>query len=346
MAISIGYIGFGKSTTRYHLPYVLKKENIKVKMIYARSRKYQLEEAYREYGIEFTDDLDKLLKDDGIQAIVICTPHDTHYELAKLCLEHGKHLIVEKPFASTVKEARELYRLAEEKNLIITPYQNRRFDSDFLALKEVLEKGYIGEAVEIESHFDYYRPGITLPVKNVDRAFYGLGVHTVDQMISLFGIPEKVYYDIRSQRESSDDYYHVELFYKHFKAIVKTSMLVKSPYPKFILHGTRGSFIKYGIDRQEEYLKAGKMPWENDFGIDPPEAYGKLSFIEENGTEKEVVIPTPMGDYGRFYDHFAEAVEGKAGSLVSKEEAIAVIDILENGFSGDTPRIHTWIHNK
>ncbi|WP_121611292.1 oxidoreductase [Mesobacillus foraminis] len=345
MTVSIGFIGFGKSTTRYHLPYVLKRKKIRVKTIYSRTRKYQLEQEYQEYGIQFTDDLDNLLKDDEIQSVVICTPHETHYDLARICLEHNKHVIVEKPFAPSVKEARELYRMAHERNLIITPYQNRRFDGDFLALQEVLEKGYIGKAVELESHIDYDRPGIPLPKDHVNRAFYGLGVHTTDQMVSIFGAPEKVYYDIRSQSEGSNDYYHVELFYKNFKAIVKTSMLVKTPYPRFILHGTKGSFIKYGIDKQEECLKAGRMPWEKDFGIDPKENYGKVSFTDEEGKDRNLRIPTPLGDYGRFYDVFVEAVEGKKGSLVTEEEALAVIEILENGFSGQNPRVHAFNKN-
>jgi predicted dehydrogenase len=189
---------------------------------------------------------------------------------------------------------------------VISPYQNRRFDSDFLALKEVIESGKIGDVVEVESHFDYFRPDSTLHKGSKrDGAFYGLGVHTIDQIIYLFGNPEKVYYDIRSIRnkENPDDYYEVQLYYKDFKVMVKTSHLVKSSYPKIIVHGSKGSFIKYGIDKQEECLKAGIMPKGNkSFGLDTKDNYGVLDYVDEDGKEIKEIVKTPLGDYGRVYE--------------------------------------------
>lgn len=147
-------------------------------------------------------------------------------------------------------------------------YQNRRFDSDFLVIKEVLASGKLGELVELESHMDYYRPEAPdAPGEYYDGAFYGLGVHMMDQIIDLFGRPEEVSYDIRSIRNSNnpDDTFEIQFFYPTLKVIVKTSHLVNIPYPKFTLHGTKGSFVKYGIDQQETYLKAGIMPGEKKF---------------------------------------------------------------------------------
>jgi predicted dehydrogenase len=345
MKLKIGFIGFGKSTNRYHLPYVLLRDNMEVKKIYYRTRKKELEERYERYNIEFTNDLLSLLEDEEIKLVSICTPHGTHYELAKLCLEHNKNVLVEKPFTTTLKEAEEILSLAEEKGLIAMPFQNRRFDSDFLALKDVITNKYVGDIVEVESHFDYFRRQYPdFNGKYYDGAFFGLGVHTIDQMVSLFGKPNKVYYDIRSIRNKNnpDDYYHVELFYDNFKAIVKTNHLVKSPYPKFILHGTKGSFIKYGIDKQEECLKAGMMPQDAGFGLDPEENYGKVAYVDDCGNDEELLIKTPVGDYGKVYDNLYDAIVNKKEKLVSDFEILTVMEILETGFKGDNPRVHVF----
>ncbi|GER67038.1 oxidoreductase [Weizmannia acidilactici] len=342
MPLTIAYIGFGKSTNRYHLPYVLIRDSIRVKSIYNRERKPELEQQYEGRGIFFTNQIEDILNDGDIQMVSICTPPDSHYEYAKLCLEAGKHILVEKPFCTTKKEAEEITALAKEKGLVAMPYQNRRFDGDFLAVKEVLQSGKIGGLVEIESHFDYYRPDApSAPGKYYEGALYGLGVHTIDQMISLFGRPHHAAYDIRSVRntENPDDLYEVQLFYDNFKAIVKTSHLVLDPYPKWILHGTKGSFIKYGIDQQETCLKAGKMPGSENFGVDPEEAYGKLTYIDAEGNIVEETVPTPQGDYGRIYDLMYESIINGAEKLVRDEELLANMEILERGFEQPSPSV-------
>ncbi|PLT28793.1 oxidoreductase [Peribacillus deserti] len=344
MKLKIGFIGFGKSTNRYHLPYVWQWEKLEVCKIYSRTRKPELEEQYKPYGIEFTSEINDVLHDPDIQLVSICTSHASHYEFARRSLENNKHVLVEKPFVTTLAEARDLINLANEKGLIIMPFQNRRFDSDFLALKQVLSSGDIGDIVEMESHFDYFRPDYPdNHGKKTDGAFYGLGVHTIDQIISLFGRPDKVYTDIRPVRNPNnpDDYYHVELFYPNFKAIVKTNHLVKIPYPKFTLHGTKGSFIKYGIDRQEECLKAGMTPDQKGFGMDSEESYGQVQFEDDDGKHVEEIIPTPIGNYGRVYDHLYDAVIYGKKKLVSDQEILTVMEILEMGIQGENPKIYT-----
>jgi len=346
MILKIGFIGFGKSTTRYHLPYVLIRKNIKVKMIYSRSHKKELENNYKKYNIEFTDELNHLLDDKEIKLVTICTPPSTHFEFAKLCLEHNKNVLVEKPFSSTIEQASELLSLAKEKGLVIMPFQNRRFDSDFLALKQVISKKYLGDIIEVESHHDYFRKeNSTLNKQYYDGSFFGLGVHLIDQMVSLFGKPNKVYYDIRAIRNNVglDDYYHVELFYKSFKVILKTSPLVKTAYPRFILNGINGNFIKYGIDKQEECLKSGIFPGNSEFGVDPENSYGKISFLDQNDTINEKIIITPLGDYGRVYDNLFDAIINGKDKLVSDEETLTVVKILVNAFKGNNPRVCTFI---
>lgn len=346
MKLNIGFIGFGKSTTRYHLPYVLIRDNLQVKMIYSRSRKIEIENSYKNHNIKFTDNLYTLLNDEEIKLVTICTPPNTHFEFAKLCLEHNKNVLVEKPFSNTVEQASELLSLASEKGLIIMPFQNRRFDSDFLTLKQVLDNKYVGDIIELESHFDYFRKGNS-NINNMyyDGSFFGLGVHLIDQMVSLFGKPNKVYYDIRAIRNIArpDDYYHIELFYQDFKVILKTSPLVKSPYPKFILNGINGNFIKYGIDKQEECLKSGIFPGDSGFGVDPENFYGEVTYLDKNGNINKKIINTTLGDYGRIYDNLYDAIVNGKNKLVSDTEILTVVEILENGVKGGNPKIYTFL---
>lgn len=215
MVINCAFIGFGKSTTRYHLPYVLnRKDSWHVAHIFRRHAKPE-EQAPIYSHIHFTSDLDEVLNDPDVKLVVVCTHADSHFEYAKRALEAGKNVLVEKPFTPTIAQAKELFALAKSKGLIVTPYQNRRFDSCFLTAKKAIESGKLGEIVEVESHFDYYRPvAETKPGLPQDGAFYGLGVHTMDQIISLFGRPDHVAYDIRSLRNKAnpDDTFEAQLF--------------------------------------------------------------------------------------------------------------------------------------
>lgn len=340
--LTIGLIGFGKSANRYHLPYLLQRDYITVKTIYNRRRKTELEEKYQDENIHFTTQLSELITDPDIQLISICTPPETHFKLARLCLEHNKHVLVEKPFTTNLKEAQELVQLAKEKEVLIMPFQNRRFDSDFLALKDVLNDTYIGTPVELESHFDYYRPlANQSPGKYFQGALFGLGVHLIDQAVSLFGAPEKVYYDLRTMlaNHHTEDYYHLELFYPDLKVILKTSHLVNVPYPSFTLHATYGSFIKHGMDKQEEDLKAGKMPNEEGFGIDNEESYGYVRYIDDQGEEQIKTIPSPTGDYGRVYDNAVDYILNGKEKYVKDTEILTVMTILEQGVLGTYPKI-------
>ncbi|MBE9732463.1 oxidoreductase, partial [Escherichia coli] len=235
-------------------------------------------------------------------------------------------------------QAKELFALAKSKGLTVTPYQNRRFDSCFLTAKKAIESGKLGEIVEVESHFDYYRPvAETKPGLPQDGAFYGLGVHTMDQIISLFGRPDHVAYDIRSLRNKAnpDDTFEAQLFYGDLKAIVKTSHLVKIDYPKFIVHGKKGSFIKYGIDQQETSLKANIMPGEPGFSAD--DSVGVLEYVNDEGVTVREEIKPEMGDYGRVYDALYQTITHGAPNYVKESEVLTNLEILERGFEQASP---------
>ncbi|XXD07737.1 oxidoreductase [Klebsiella sp. R445] len=342
MTLHCAFIGFGKSTTRYHLPYVLhRKDRWHVAHIYRRSAKPE-EQGSQYSHIHFTSDLDDVLNDPQVKLVIVCTHADSHFDYAKRALEAGKNVLVEKPFTPTMAEAKALFALAKSKGLTVTPYQNRRFDSCFLTMKKVIESGKLGEIVEIESHFDNYRPvDGGKPGLPQDGAFYGLGVHTMDQIISLFGRPDHVAYDIRSVRNKAnpDDTFEAQLFYGTMKAIVKTSHLVKLPYPKFIVHGHRGSFIKYGIDQQETSLKANIMPGEAGFAAD--DSMGVLEYVDDNGVSVREEIGVEPGDYGRVYDALYDTLVNGRENYVNESEVLTNMEILERGFEQPSPSVVT-----
>ena len=291
MVINCAFIGFGKSTTRYHLPYVLnRKDSWHVAHIFRRHAKPE-EQAPIYSHIHFTSDLDEVLNDPDVKLVVVCTHADSHFEYAKRALEAGKNVLVEKPFTPTIAQAKELFALAKSKGLIVTPYQNRRFDSCFLTAKKAIESGKLGEIVEVESHFDYYRPvAETKP-----------------------GLPQD----------------------GDLKAIVKTSHLVKIDYPKFIVHGKKGSFIKYGIDQQETSLKANIMPGEPGFAAD--DSVGVLEYVNDEGVTVREEMKPEMGDYGRVYDALYQTITNGAPNYVKESEVLTNLEILERGFEQASP---------
>ena len=272
--------------------------------------------------------------------IVVATPSDTHFCMATRALHSGKHVLVDKPFCSSFEEAWTLLELAKEKGLIAMPFQNRRFDSDILTAKSIIESGRLGEIVEIESHFDYYRPNEEYRPGSwyIDGALFGLGIHTVDQMTMLFGIPDSVIYERRSQREerNPEDSFEITLYYGKTKAVVKTSHLVGIPYPRLTIHGTKGSFVKQEIDRQERFLKEYIMPGTEGFGEDSLEDFGILRTYEgEMGADER--FPTVSGDYGRVYDHMRETILHGAKPYLTRQEILTDILILEKAFSEEAP---------
>jgi predicted dehydrogenase len=344
MTVTMGIIGFGKSANRYHLPYILLRDNLLIKTIYSRRINEEMASPLKEKGIHFTTNIDELLTDKEVQLVSICTPASTHYEFAKQAILAGKHVIVEKPFCDTLEHAKELFALGKEKGVLVIPYQNRRFDSDFLAVKQVIEQGFLGQITEVESHIDYFRPDLNAkPAPKESGAFYGLGVHLMDRMIGLFGRPTTVAYDIRNNlvEGAFDSYFDVDLHYKNgLKVKVKSTQVAASSYPRFIVHGSKGSFIKYGEDQQENDLKAGIMPETNGFGEDSPMNYGLAKYQNENGDWIEKQIKTPVGDYGRFYDSVVDSIENGTPKLVSQEEALTNMEILEAGYYEASPSVY------
>jgi len=345
MALKIAFIGFGKSANRYHLPYLNIRDNFELKTVYTRKApNEELAQPYREKGVTFTNDLDDILNDPEIDLVTICTPAQTHYDLAKSVIEAKKSVIVEKPFVDTLEQAKELIQLGKDNHVLVMPYQNRRFDGDYLAAKQVIDQGFLGDIVEVESHIDYYRPNTVNGKGTKEQGeFYGLGIHLMDRMVAIFGRPDKVVYDIRNTEVSDavDNYFDVDLHYgTQMKVKIKVSTDVAQDYPRFIVHGMNGSFIKYGADQQENDLKAGIMPGTPNFGEDSPMYYGRAKYRNSNGDWIEKQIKTPLGDYGLYYDSVYQTLVNDAPRLVTDDEILTDMELLEAGFYQPSPSIY------
>lgn len=335
--LNIAYIGFGKSTNRYHIPYVQTRDNINIARVVTPTlgRRPEDQAALEATGTIFSTDINDIINDDTIDLVISVTPAKFHYSTAKQLLEGGKNVISDKPLVETLAEATELVNIAKEKGLFFMPFQNRRFDSDFLTVKKVIEAGYLGDIIDITVTMDHYRPNdASRSSLNFDGAWYGHGVHMTDQMISLFGKPNEVQYDIRSIRDTaaSDDYFSVNFIYDNFRATVQATELAAVNRPKWVVYGTKGTFIKENVDQQENDLKVGIMPGDEGFGLDSPQEYGKLTYHNQNGDRIEKFIPSVAGDYARVYDSAYEAIINGKDKLVSDEQMLAVIETLENGF--------------
>lgn len=327
----VAYIGFGNSVCRYHLPYVeRRKETIQVKYIYRRDVDRVGDEERETWypSITFTSDIEQVMSDPEVNLVVVNTPDQFHVEYTMQALEHGKNVLCEKPFAMTAKQAEEVFAYAKDKGLVVMANQNRRFDADMRTVRKVIESGVLGEILEVESHYDYYRPSIK------DRVgmgiLYGLAVHPIDQMIGQFGVPKKVVYDCRSfdHPGESDDYYNIDLFYDNMKAIVKTSYYVKLDYPRFIVHGRKGSFLMPQLGHQSA-LKAKPGPVEISFDPLPEDKWGTLSYIDDEGNDVTKKVPTEIQDYGLIYDNLYEVIFNNAEKVVKDQEVVAVLHIIE-----------------
>ena len=336
--MTVGYIGNGKSANRYHIPFVLQRQDkIKIKMIYTLDHSRDIWDEIP--GVFYTENLDELLNDKDIQVIVISTPSAFHYDYAKMVLHAGNHCVVEKPFADTYQQAQEIFELAKQKNLTVECYQNRRFDSDFLTVQKVIESGKLGDLLELEMHFDYYRPHIPESVYEfsaINSYLYGHGCHTLDQVISYFGKPDHIHYDVRQLLGIGrmNDYFYLDLYYGTLKVSVKSSYYRIKERPSFVIYGKKGMFIKEKKDKQEEHLKLFYMPHHNDFGVDLPHEYGTLTYYDENNIYHEEKVISVNGDYGRYYDDLYETIINNAKPLVTPEQTLLQIEILEKGIVG------------
>ncbi|ABR49724.1 oxidoreductase domain protein [Alkaliphilus metalliredigens QYMF] len=333
--LNVGMIGFGMSGRVFHGPMITSMDEFNFNKIVC-SREATVKAARESYPeVQIISDVDELMADDTIDLIIVATPNLSHFKLAQKALLANKHVIVEKPFTVTSAEADELIELAKKQEKIVTVYQNRRWDSDFQTIKQVIENGLLGNIVEYEAHFDRFRNYIKagwreeqLPGSGM---LYDLGSHLIDQAQYLFGLPKEIRADIRVQRKCAkcDDNFELVLDYGQVKVTLKSGMLVREALPHFIVLGDQGSFLKYGMDTQEEMLKKGETPktMEN-WGAEPESIWGTIN-TDVNGLHIKGKIESLNGDYRGFYHNVYKAIMGKEELIVKPEEARNTIKIIE-----------------
>ena len=325
-------IGYGSGGRIYNAPIVSSVEGFRIEKILT-SNPDNIEAAQRDFPqADVVQNFSEVIEDENIELVVILLPNHLHYSFARKALEAGKHVIVEKPFTTTVKEANDLIAIANKKNLVLTVNHNRRFDSDFQTVKKIKESGLLGQIVSYESHFDRFR----MQVKNSWKEdpempghgiLYDLGSHLIDQALVLFGHPEELFADIRIQRKEAKvpDSFEILLFYPNLKVSLNAGMLVKEKGPNFSIFGTKGSFIKHGMDVQEDALKRGLKPSSHaPWGQEPEEFRGNLETSEGRN-----LVESEKGNYCKVYENLRNTIERKEDLYIKPEQARDVIKVIE-----------------
>ena len=336
--IKTGLVGFGVSARTFHAPYFETMPEYEMVSVVERNSSFAKE---KYPAIKQVRSFEDLLGDPGIELVVITTPNETHFPYSKLALQAGKHVVVEKPFTNTSAEAMQLVELSRNSDRILSIYHNRRYVSDFFTIREILDKKLLGEVHEFIGHYDRYRleerPEAWREKNNPGSGIlYDLGSHLIDQSLCFFGLPKNITADIRLQRPHAkvDDYFDLWLDYGFLKVILKAGMLVREPGPRYKIHGTIGSFVKYGEDPQEAKLKAGKLPVEKDFGKEPEEIYGILHTVIDGKLVRET-YPSHPGDFSAYYKNLYATIRNGAELKEKPEQGFNTIRIIELAFESN-----------
>ena len=327
-----GIVGFGVAAQFMHLPFIVTNPDYQLHSILQRHG----DTAKEKYpGVKIVRDLDEMLADEQLELIVITTPNDSHFDYAYRSLEAGKNVVLEKPFTITSEDAAKLIAQAKKTNRVLSVYQNRRYVSDFLTIRQILNENKLGEIVEFEAHYDRYRPEQRPNAWREENTpgsgiLYDLGAHLIDQAFCLFGLPGFVTADIRIQRPHAraTDYFELWLDYGFTKIILKAGMLVREPGPRYMIHGMNGSFIKSGEDPQEALLRKGVLPTAGDWGMESEDIFGLLH-TEYKGKIIKEKYPSLPGNYGGYYKDLYNTIRKGEPLKVKPEHGYNVIRLIE-----------------
>jgi predicted dehydrogenase len=313
--IGVALIGHGKAGRVFHEPLIRSVAGLDLRTIVASRR----------------DDPSALFDDPRIDVVVVATPNASHFDLAARALSAGKHVVVDKPFTVTSNEARQLIDRARERSRLLTVFQNRRWEGDFLTIRQLIERKALGRLVSYEARFDRFRsepkPGAWREAADPGSGvLYDLGSHLIDQVLFLFGPPERVTGDVRNERGfgGADDAFDVWMHYPGLKATLSAGMLVRERTPRYTLRGTGATFVKFGLDPQEAQLGAGHTPRDPGFGREPRQQWGTL--ITDRGEE---TIETLPGNYAAFYQNLRDAIERGVPLAVDPVQSMRTIEIIE-----------------
>ena len=341
--IQVGLVGFGFAGSTFHAPIIDGVDGLHLAAILQRSSD-SAAQAYPDARV--VRSLSQMLALDSISLVVVATPNDSHASIARECLLAGRDVVIDKPFAPTYAEATEIADLAESHRRLLSVYQNRRWDGDFKTLQRLVASGDLGRVISYESHFDRFRPELRAGAWREQAGpgtgvLFDLGPHLIDQALALFGLPDAVSGDVRLERDgaAADDAFDITLHYPRLRAYLRATMLASRPGPHFVVHGTLGSYVKCGLDPQEDALKRGERPRDaTDWGREPAAAWGTLTLgaigapsgrgIPAHPCE-ERKIPTEAGDYRGYYENVRDAIFGKAALAVTPGVALRVMRVIE-----------------
>lgn len=324
-------LSYGMSGEVFHGPLLMAHSGFEVTYVYHRSHSRPVTHKF-----PVVTSVDEIMKDNSVELVIVNTPDKSHYQYAMEALEAGKHVVVEKPFTLSGKEADEIISFAGKQKRLLTVFQNRRWDGGFLTVRKILAEKMLGRVVEFELHYDRYRNYIQQGTWKEQEdlgtgILYNLGSHMLDQVLVLFGKPE--YADARMgiQRTGGKviDNYDIRLEYSGMQVIVKSSYLVREPGPMYRINGTDGSFVKFGIDPQEQALKEKRgVPGSPGWGTEAKEWWGKINACI-GGVNVEAAVETLPGNYLAFYDNLFDAIRSGSDLAVKPEESANVIKLIE-----------------
>ncbi|GIO02794.1 scyllo-inositol 2-dehydrogenase (NADP(+)) [Brevibacillus halotolerans] len=332
--IGVGIVGYGPSATTFHVPFLQASGHYEIVAVLSSKP----EKVRADLGdVQVASQLHELLQNPKVELVIITTPTSLHYEMVKEAIQAKVHIVVEKPFVVTTREADELIELNKLTGKVLSVYQNRRWDNDFLTIQRLYQEGRLGEIYHFESHYDRYRPEVR------DRwrenagpgsgILYDLGSHLLDQAIMMFGMPKAVTADVQAQRPEAktDDYFHVILHYDRLRAILHAGMLTVQPGPRFQVHGDKGSYMKFGFDVQEGAIRDNQPLNAPNWGQEEKEWYGELTTMVEGKPVTEKIV-SERGTYHRYYDQLYEAIRLGKHVPVHAEQARMNIFLIEAAF--------------
>jgi predicted dehydrogenase len=336
--VRVGLIGYGYAGKTFHAPLLRSVTGLELTVVGSSKPDTVLADLP---GVTVCSNMEEVATHPDIDLLVIASPNESHYPLAAAALHSGKHVVVDKPFTVRLADARSLVQLAEEKGRLLSVFHNRRWDSGVLAAKAIVESGVLGEVSHFETHIDRFRPQVRQRWREQAGPgaglWFDLGPHLLDQAVQLFGLPQTINASFAVLRNGgeTDDWAHVQLNYRSLRVILHTSLLVSGGVPRSVLHGTLGSWAKFGADVQEKQLVAGLRPGSPGFGDDPDPG-----ILYDGATGKQTKIPAPPANQADYYVGIREALWGRQLNPVPPEQASAVMSMLETSFqSGASGRV-------
>ncbi|MEV6593662.1 Gfo/Idh/MocA family oxidoreductase [Streptomyces acidicola] len=338
--LRVALVGYGLAGSVFHAPLIAATEGLALDTVVTRNPERR-EQARAEFpDVRFADSPDELWDRAGeLDLVVVASPNKTHVPLAKAALKAGLPVVVDKPIAGTAAEARELAALADEHGLLLSVFQNRRWDNDFLTLRALLAEGELGDVWRFESRFERWRPQPkggwreSGDPAEIGGLLYDLGSHVVDQALVLFGPATEVYAesDVRRTGAAADDDTFIALTHA---SGVRTHLYVSATAaqlgPRFRVLGSKAGYVKYGLDPQEAALREGERPTAGAaWGVEPESMWGRVGSGESPLTGGGRAVATVPGDYPAYYKAVAAALREGAPNPVTAYEAAAALEVLE-----------------